>query len=123
MVILSAMTKSSNAPKSQFRGDRLRDARNQAKLTQDDVEKALKLGPGQLTRYETGKSRPLPDTLIAFAELLQVSTDYLLGLTDVPNSTISSEDLTDEDRKVIHAYRNNDMSELMRLALERKPPK
>lgn len=37
-----------------------------------------------VSRWETGKRIPAADNIVALAEIFEVSTDYLLGMTDDP---------------------------------------
>lgn len=54
--------------------------------TQEYVAKKLNISVGALSRYETGMYEPKSLDLIKdFAELFSVSTDFLLGKTDIRN--------------------------------------
>lgn len=75
----------------------------------------LGLSRSAYSTYETGRNEPSLDTLRIIAEKLEVSVDYLLGLTDDPKETIdigtfaaSSEipldQLTDEQREEIRNF-------------------
>ncbi len=62
------------------------DLRKDAGYTQDKLADILKINKHSISSYERDKSEP-PDAIkIAIAQLFQVSVDYLLGLTDIPNS-------------------------------------
>ncbi len=61
---------------------RLRDLREDADLTQADLAKYLCVKQNTYSQYENEK-RQLPiDALIKLAKLYQVSTDYILELTN-----------------------------------------
>lgn len=45
----------------------------------------LELSPTALSEWNRGKSHPTVETIIKLAKYFDVSTDYLLGLTDEPN--------------------------------------
>lgn len=62
--------------------ERLQTARLQRKLTQKDIAVQLGMTERSYQHYEGGTRRPNFETLAALADLLGVSTDYLLGLTD-----------------------------------------
>lgn len=62
--------------------ERLQTARQQRKLTQKDIAVQLGMTERSYQHYEGGTRRPNFETLVALADLLEVSTDYLLGLTD-----------------------------------------
>lgn len=61
---------------------RLRDLREDADLTQQEVAEYLHMKQPQYSRYERG-FRDIPtDVLIRLAQLYHTSTDYILGLTN-----------------------------------------
>ena len=63
---------------------RIRDLREDHDFTQQQLADKLGIQRTQYRRYESG-FRDIPtDLLICLSELYQVSTDYLLGLTDNP---------------------------------------
>lgn len=67
---------------------RLKDLREDNDFKQIDVAHYLDIKQPQYNRYETGK-RDLPlDNLVALAKLYNTSTDYILGLTNDPNSNL-----------------------------------
>lgn len=61
---------------------RLREIRKDRDLTQLDIAKVLNTSQVQYSRYEMG-IRLIPiDKLVSLAKYYNVSTDYLLGLTN-----------------------------------------
>ena len=65
-------------------GERLLELRKDADLTQDDLAAILRINKHSISSYERDKSEP-PDAIkIAIAQYFNVSVDYLLGLTDIP---------------------------------------
>lgn len=64
--------------------ERLRKAREQKALLQKEVAEHLSMTPRAYQYYEAGRRRPDYETLVAIADYLEVTTDYLLGRTDVP---------------------------------------
>ncbi len=60
----------------------LKDLRIEKGLTQENVAKAAGVGYGSYCKWEQGKARPLFEDLIKLATFYQVSTDYLLGVSD-----------------------------------------
>jgi transcriptional regulator with XRE-family HTH domain len=67
-------------------GSRLRDARERKGWTQTDVCKKLKMSNSTLSGYERNYRKPDPDMILTFAELYEVTTDYLHGKTNNPTS-------------------------------------
>lgn len=49
--------------------------------------------------YQWDNHEPKPSTIDKVADVLNVSTDYLLGRTDVPNSDISNTEIDLRDAK------------------------
>lgn len=66
-------------------GKRLRLLRDKDDLKQSKVSKSLNISDYQLSRYESGKSKPDPQLIAKFADYYNVKTDYLLGRSDNPN--------------------------------------
>lgn len=50
--------------------------------TQVEIAKAIRVSKQCVNDYKTGKSFPSIETLYLLCEFLDVSSDYLLGLTD-----------------------------------------
>lgn len=63
---------------------RLRDLRQDHDLTQKEVAGLLEIDQRVYSTYETGKREIPLRHLVALAKYYQTSTDYLLGLTDIP---------------------------------------
>lgn len=64
--------------------ERLKKLRERKRLKQYVLSERCGLHPDAVRRYETGESKPTPDSLISMADELGVSTDYLLGRTNYP---------------------------------------
>lgn len=62
---------------------RIRDLREDNDLTQTRVAEILGVGQRAYAYYESGTRTLPPEVLCALAGFYHVSTDYLLGLTDV----------------------------------------
>ena len=68
-------------------GERIKQLRLENKWTQEYVCEKLNISSGALSRYETSMYEPKSLELIKdFANLFNVSTDYLPGRTDERNS-------------------------------------
>ena len=61
---------------------RIRDLREDSDLLQRDLAEYLQCSQVCYSHYEMGKRDIPTDVLIRLAKFYQVSTDYLLGLTD-----------------------------------------
>ena len=66
-----------------MRYQRIRDLREDHDLTQAQVANYLGVGQRAYAYYESGARMLPPEVLCSLAKLYRVSTDYLLGLTDV----------------------------------------
>ena len=65
-------------------GRRLEAARRAQGLSQGDLAERVGVNQNTIGRYEKGDRHPDPEMLRRIAEALDVSADYLLGLTDDP---------------------------------------
>ena len=63
-------------------GEILAELREDNGLTQKDLSELLHISISSISAYESGKRFPSIDVLVAYARHFNVSTDYLLGLTD-----------------------------------------
>lgn len=51
-------------------------------MTQQEIASLLNIRQQSYIRYEYGTGEPSLNTLMSIAKIFEVSTDYLLGLTD-----------------------------------------
>ena len=90
-------------------GNKLRQLRLQAGMTQADLAKRLNLTKAVVSYYENHERAPSPDVLIKLATIFHVSTDYLLGITSKKMLDVS--DLTEDEmallRVIIETLRKN----------------
>lgn len=68
--------------------DRLKELRNKKGMSQRELANFLQLSPSAIAMYETGQREPDSETLKKIADFFNVSIDYLLGRTDLPNAHI-----------------------------------
>lgn len=73
---------------------RLRNLRIEKGLTQKELADILNMQNIAISKYELGERNPDNETLINLANYFSVSTDYLLGKSDVKNSYKDSGDKT-----------------------------
>lgn len=64
--------------------ERLKSLRINKSMTQPQVCQHIGIGISTLQYYERGAKEPTLSKLIAFADLFEVSLDYLVGRTDNP---------------------------------------
>ena len=65
---------------------KIKETRKLCKFTQKQVAERLQIAERSYQSIEYGKSKPTIENLIKLADYFDVSTDYLLGRTDNPNS-------------------------------------
>ncbi|MBQ7096793.1 MAG: LexA family transcriptional regulator [Clostridia bacterium] len=78
-------------------GDKLKECRKAKNMTLEEL--ALKynrrfdggMSKGTLSKYENNKQEPLVSVVTNLTELLDISSDYLLGRTDNPNLDFNTE--------------------------------
>ena len=95
---------------------RIKEIRLQRKLTLLEVANHLGISEATAQRYESGEIKNLKyDTIVALAELLNVSPAYLMGWCDNPSPTPSSvpqvPDLTSSEIQIVkklHKLDNDD---------------
>lgn len=69
--------------------ERLRMLRKQRGVTQAELGKILQYGCTAITNYESGRNQPSLQDVIKLADFFDVSTDFLLGYSDIPNPYMS----------------------------------
>ena len=62
--------------------DRLNETRKSKGFTAQQMADKLQTGIRNYRKYESGNARPTIDTLVTIADILDVSTDYLLCRDD-----------------------------------------
>lgn len=67
-------------------GERLRNLREIKDMTQETVSGELSISRGMLSNYELGKREPDYAMLCRLADYYHVTTDYLLGVTSLPQN-------------------------------------
>lgn len=63
-------------------GQKLKELRNEKRLTQAQIATVFKVSKTTICQWETCKQEPSLEDVTAVAKYFDVSTDYLLGLTD-----------------------------------------
>ena len=109
--------------------ERLKLLRLEIKLTQKEIAEKLGISQQAYAVWETGKRNPNQKTLNILSDFFNVSTDYLLGNTDIKNQKQFDEDLEksldtfksfdgkpmyDEDREKIREFLRKRMEDRLR---------
>lgn len=96
--------------------DRLKEIRLNKKLTQKEIANHFNTSPQSYAQWEKGLRKPSAENLQKLADFFNVSTDYLLGKTDIPDPDLDTAidnsvaydgtPITDHDREIIKNYLN-----------------
>lgn len=98
--------------------NRLKETRLNKNLTQKEVADHFKTSPQSYAQWEKGLRKPSAENLQKLADFFNVSTDYLLGKSDIPDSesdidldfaidnsvAYDGTPITDDDREIIKNY-------------------
>jgi len=85
---------------------RLAEIRKIKGLKQSDLANIINMRAAGISKYESGISQPNLDTLKQIAKIFDVSTDYLLGVSDVPTRANNGDiSLNDDEIALIEAYK------------------
>ncbi len=71
---------------------RLRTARTARHLSQSDLARRADLQASAVSHFETGTRKPSFDNLKRLADALRVTTDYLLGRSDLMETSAATAD-------------------------------
>jgi transcriptional regulator with XRE-family HTH domain len=91
-----------------MRPERLQAIRVKRGYTQETLAAELKTDKRQVTRWENGESIPGGEKIAELSSILQVSADYLLGLSDDPTPHMRIDNMTEAERRVVAAMRRDD---------------
>lgn len=92
-------------------GQRLKSLREEKKWLQKDVGEKIGVSGATINRYEKGLRQPDPNTIKQLSNIFNVTTDYLLGQSDVRQHkkapyegttlTWDGVELTEEEKEVV----------------------
>nr|WP_285123726.1 helix-turn-helix transcriptional regulator [Lactococcus petauri] len=80
----------------EYFGSRLKALRKSAGITQAQLANKLQLASGTISAYEQGLKYPSIEVLIKICDILNTSSDYLLGITSNLPSKMELKGLTEE---------------------------
>lgn len=98
-----------------MRADRLKKVMEDQGHNPESLGEIVSVSPRQIWRWLSGENVPNADLLAACATTLEVSADYLLGISDDPSPSQRGEVLTSEQRKVLAALRRGEKMEAIRI--------
>lgn len=95
-------------------GKRIRDLRLSRGLTQQELGEVIGGNKQQVHRIEHG-SLPTIDTVKQLAAFFEVSTDYLMGLTDEPNGHLETTPLSADEQRFLAAIRGKSFHKVLEM--------
>lgn len=101
-----------------LRIDRMIHLRGKFGMKQNALADALDMSPNQISKYERGQANPSLETLAQMAELFNTTTDYLLGLSNVPHPGAEPDaeaDLTQDEIEWLALYRERSSTDRKQL--------
>jgi transcriptional regulator with XRE-family HTH domain len=98
---------------------RLRQLRENAGYTQEEIAKRLKISEKQYSLWERGKANPNYDSLIDLVTFFNVTADYLMGRTEHPQGYPAQQGLSEDERAIIDLYRREGLAGLAGNILQR----
>lgn len=98
-----------------MRTDRLKAVRVKSGHTQESLAEQLETDKRAISRWESGTFTPNTETLIRLAKVLDVSADYLLGLSDDPMPHMRIDNMTEDERRVVAAMRRGEKLEAIKV--------
>lgn len=76
-------------------GNRIKQLREEKGIKQEELANKISVSPSAIGMYETNKREPNNEITLKIANFFGVSTDYLLGKTDIRNPRQKEQDLLD----------------------------
>lgn len=92
--------------------DRIRYLRIKNNLTAKEFSKLFDISESSVSLYENGKRTPSLSLIIEFADFFRVSTDYLLGKTNIPtqyNTKDTQFDFAKQLQTIINIFDEKDI--------------
>ena len=83
-------------------GKRIQKLRGKQNMLQSELAEKLNVGRTTISNYENGYSSPDLQMVIKMAKLFNVSTDYLLGVSEKQHGEI---DFSNTETRLLYYYR------------------
>ena len=83
-------------------GERIKTLRKEAKLDQDELGAKIDVSGAAVGGYERGIRKPSIDTLRKLCHVFNVSSDYLLGMSNDPNISAYGDQKPVELEKILY---------------------
>jgi transcriptional regulator with XRE-family HTH domain len=102
-----------------FQAERLKRLREARNLSQRELARQCGFSETLIRKYEAGESDPAGYFIRVIASKLEVSADYLLGLTNAPRGFVGDGTFSVDEATVVEALRRDGWSGVIRLAADR----
>lgn len=102
-------------------GDRLKELRTESGLTQEELANQLNLSKANVSKYESNSIEPNLDMLSLLSSLFEVSTDYLLGKSDLRNPLEIPEHIEGIANLVLRMRSDDEFSDIINKINELSP--
>lgn len=79
-----------------MKGNRIKRLREEKQMKQEELAKILSISPSAVGMYERDEREPNDELTLKISKYFNVSTDYLLGKTDVRNPGQQIDDVLNE---------------------------
>lgn len=90
----------------EYFADRLKAVRKSKNMTQTDLADRIGVTKWAVTSYEQAKTLPSVESLVRICETLDVSADYLLGISDNMPQKLSIAGLSEEEVRLLLQFLN-----------------
>jgi transcriptional regulator with XRE-family HTH domain len=99
-------------------GERLKQRREELGWSQPELARRINSDTNTVWRYENNKNDPSATVLGQFADTLEVTADWLLGLVEDQHSFLSEEALSPLERRLISAARKGSLRDILKATLD-----
>lgn len=84
---------------------RIKELREEKNLSQEDVARAIGTNQRNIGRWEKNENEPTAGFLLKLADFFQCSVDYLIGRADDFNIVTITNELPEDERKLLETFR------------------
>lgn len=96
-------------------GNRVKELRENLGYTQEELADLIGTNQREVSQYENGR-QPRAPRLARLAEVLETTTDYLLGLSEEPLRALGGvSDLNSDERELVMLYREKSPAQRKRI--------
>lgn len=103
-----------------MKGTRIKQLREEKKLTQIELADKLKISNSAIAMYETDKREPSDDIKLKMCELFDCSLDYLVGRTDIRNYDKDEQEFRFAYHKETEGLSDEEIADALRFYKEMK---